>query len=139
MADNVATRADRALTGIRMLVAALVFVHGAARWLHGGVAPFGAWLDGLGFPAGLGIAGFVTLYELVAAPLLAFGPRRWHTPVALVFATLYGFGLWLVHWPAGWFVVGLGRNGMEYSVCLIGVFLAIAWRGWPEATLRPRR
>ena len=25
----------------------------------------------------------------------------------------------MVHMPAGWFVVGLGRNGMEYSALLI--------------------
>ena len=80
-----------------------------------------------------------TVYELVAAPLLAIGPRRWITPIALVFAAIYGFGLWLVHWPAGWFVVGLGRNGMEYSVCLIGVLLAVAWRSWPESVPGRRR
>jgi uncharacterized membrane protein YphA (DoxX/SURF4 family) len=28
-------------------------------------------------------------------------------------------GIALVHWPAGWFVVGAGRNGMEYSILLI--------------------
>lgn len=136
---NRAARAERALAGIRGLVAVLLFVHGAARGWHGGVEPFGAWLDSLGFPGGLGIAWFVTVYELAAAPLLAVGPKRWVTPIALVFATIYGFGLWLVHWPAGWFVVGLGRNGMEYSVCLIGVLLAVAWCGWPESVLRRRR
>ena len=133
-----ALRAERTLTGIRLLVAGLVFIHGAARLAVGGVVPFGGWLDGIGFPMGLGIAVFVTAFEGVGAPLLAFGPRRWHAPIALVFATIYGLGLWLVHWPAGWFVVGLGRNGMEYSVCLIGVFLAVAWRGWPESVLRRR-
>lgn len=134
-----AQRAEHTLTGIRRLAAGLVFIHGAARLTVGGVLPFGAWLDGIGFPLGIGIAAFVTAFELLGAPLLAFGPRRWHSPIALVFAAIYGFGLWLVHWPAGWFVVGLGRNGMEYSVCLIGVFLAIAWRGWPESAFRRRR
>lgn len=28
-------------------------------------------------------------------------------------------GIWLVHLPTGWFVLGLGRNGAEYSVLLI--------------------
>ena len=36
-------------------------------------------------------------------------------------------------------VVGLGRNGMEYSVCLIGVLLAVAWRSWPESVPGRRR
>ena len=37
----------------------------------------------------------------------------------------------LVHLPAGWFVVGGGRNGMEYSVLLIVALLGIAWAYWP--------
>ena len=36
-------------------------------------------------------------------------------------------GIVLVHAPSGWFVVGGGRNGMEYSVLLIAVLLAQAW------------
>jgi len=42
-------------------------------------------------------------------------------------------GIALVHWSEGWFVVGAGRGGMEYSVlivaCLASVFLAdrAAW------------
>ena len=62
---------------------------------------------------------------LVAAPVMAWG--RWVTPVALVFAAIYACGIWLVHAPAGWFVVGLGRNGAEYSVLIIACLLANAW------------
>ena len=62
---------------------------------------------------------------LCAAPLLAWG--RWVTPIALVFSVIYACGLWLVHAPAGWFVVGLGRNGMEYSVLILACLLANAW------------
>ncbi len=34
-------------------------------------------------------------------------------------------GIVLVHAPAGWFVVGHGRNGMEYSVLLIAALLCV--------------
>jgi putative oxidoreductase len=132
-----AWRAERALSVVRVMVATLVFIHGVARLMHGGVLPFGEWLQGQGFPFGLGIAWFVTGYELVAAPLLAVGLRRLVTPICAVFVVIYGFGLWLVHWPAGWFVVGAGRNGMEYSVLLIVCLLAVAWNAWPE--MRGRR
>jgi putative oxidoreductase len=44
-----------------------------------------------------------------------------------VFAAVYACGIWLVHAAAGWFVVGLGRNGMEYSVLIITCLLALAW------------
>lgn len=37
-------------------------------------------------------------------------------------------GIVLVHAPEGWFVVGLGRNGMEYSVLLIVCLLSLAYQ-----------
>lgn len=123
--------AAQSLAMVRCGLAALLFVHGAARLQADGVAPFGEFLDGRGFPLGHGIAWFVTVFELLAAPLLAWG--RWVTPIALVFSTIYACGLWLVHAPAGWFVVGLGRNGMEYSVLILLCLLANAWahrEGW---------
>ena len=121
----------QALAAIRCGLAALLFVHGLARVLAAGIAPFGEFLDAQGLPFGIGIAWFVTVFELVAAPLLAWG--RWVTPIALVFSAIYACGIWLVHAPAGWFVVGLGRNGMEYSVLILLCLLANAWAhraGW---------
>ena len=41
------------------------------------------------------------------------------------FALIHAMGLILMHLPAGWFVVGLGRNGMEYSVLLIIALLCV--------------
>ncbi len=117
--------ARQGLDLVRWVLATLLFIHGLARVLAGGVAPFGAFLDAQGFPAGLVLAWAVTVFELVAAPVMAWG--RWVTPVALVFAAIYACGIWLVHAPAGWFVVGLGRNGAEYSVLIIACLLANAW------------
>lgn len=132
-------RGEFALAAVRIMVAILLFIHGLSRLIHDGVVPFGGWLDTQGFPFGLGIAWFVTGYELVAAPLLAIGLRRWVTPICVVFIAIYSFGIWLVHWPAGWFVVGAGRNGMEYSVLLIVCLAAIAWNAWPDRVPRKRR
>ena len=42
----------------------------------------------------------------------------------------------MVHAKAGWFVVGAGRNGMEYSVLLIVCLLALAWRDLPQRLAR---
>jgi len=39
-------------------------------------------------------------------------------------------GIAIVHAPEGWFVVGGGRNGVEHSVALIAIFLAVAWAEW---------
>ncbi len=130
-----ADAARQSLVAIRIGLAALLFIHGAARVSFDGVGPFGGFLDARGFPFGLGLAWAVTAFELVAMPLLAWG--RWVAPIALVASALYACGIWLVHASAGWFVVGLGRNGMEYSVLIILCLLALAWAHRDGANRRP--
>lgn len=121
-------RAAQVLEILRVTVALLILIHGVYRLEAGLVAPFGIWLDSLGFPFGYGWAMAVTLYELVG-PLLMLA-RRWTSLAALGHAAILTLGMILVHLPAGWFVVGGGRNGMEYSVLLIVALLAIAWAYW---------
>lgn len=113
-----------ALRLLRVTVAGLLFAHGAARWAVGGVAPFGQFLEAQGLPFGLGIAWAITVFELGGTLALALG--RLVPPIALALAAIYATGIALVHWPVGWFVVGLGRNGMEYSVLLIVCLVALA-------------
>lgn len=124
-------RAVPALEIMRVVVALLIFIHGAARLVAGGVVPFGAWLDSIGFPVGIAFASAVTGYELVA-PLFIVA-RRFVTLACIGHIFILSLGMILVHLPAGWFVVGLGRNGMEYSVLLICVLAAVAWAYWPAA------
>jgi len=123
------------LTLIRCVLATLLFIHGAARLGAGGVAPFGQFLEAQGFPFGAGIAWFITVFELSATLLLAWG--RWITPLALVFAVIYACGIWLVHAQEGWFVVGLGRNGVEYSVLILACLLGLAWAHRPRRSTIP--
>lgn len=118
-------RAAQALDIVRIVVALLIFIHGAARLWAGGVVPFGAWLDSIGFPVGIVFAGGVTAYELIA-PLFILA-RRFVTLACIGHIAILFLGMILVHLPAGWFVVGLGRNGMEYSVLLIAALAAVAW------------
>jgi putative oxidoreductase len=125
-------RAAVVLDLLRVTVALLILIHGVYRLAAGLVEPFGLWLDSLGFPFGYGWAMAVTLYELVGPALML--ARRWTSLAALGHAFILTLGMILVHLPAGWFVVGGGRNGMEYSVLLIVSLLAIAWAYWP-----PRR
>ena len=134
MNDSNGVRADLALDVIRIGVAALIFVHGAARLGYGGVEPFGGGLDAHGFPFGRAQAWAVTMYELVAPMLIV--ARRFVTLACLGHIFILSIGLVLVHAPNGWFVVGLGRNGVEYSVLLILCLIAVAWRHWPASLLR---
>ncbi len=114
-----------ALNALRIVVALLMLIHGVARVFAGGVEPFGVWLSSIGFPLGGLLAWLITSVEIVGAPALAAGFLV--RPLSLYFAAQLAVGILLVHRPEGWFVVGLGRNGMEYSVLLISVFLALAW------------
>lgn len=116
--------ADRALAGLRIVVAGLLIVHGVARIALGIVDDFGGFLNGIGLPFGLAIAWALTAFEIVGGALLAVG--RWARLLAPFFAAELAVGIALVHAQEGWFVVGAGRNGVEYSVLLIAVLLAVA-------------
>ena len=116
-------RSELGWTLIRLTLAGLLAAHGWARLLSGGVVPFGDWLTSQGFPLGFYIAAGITAIEFVGTLLLAL---RWLVlPLTLVYAAIYSMGIVLVHAPAGWFVVGLGRNGAEYSVLLIVCLLCV--------------
>lgn len=117
-------KSTQALFVIRLALAVVMFVHGATRIANGTVDDFGGFLGSQGFPLGFFIAWVITLFELIGSVLLAAGFYAW--VIALVFALQLAAGIFLVHWKEGWFVVGAGRNGMEFSVVLIVSFLAIA-------------
>ena len=117
--------ARRALLALRIGVALLLIAHGIARASLGIVDDFGGFLDAIGFPFGVALAWAITVFEIVGGAVLAWG--RWVRPIALVFALELAMGIALVHAQEGWFVVGAGRNGMEYSVLLIAVLLAVAY------------
>lgn len=124
-------RARLSWVGMRLTLAGLIAAHGWARLLSGGVAPFGEFLDGQGFPLGFLLAGSVTAIEIVGSMLLILGYLV--RPLALTFSAIYLAGIVLVHAKAGWFVVGLGRNGSEYSVLLIICLLLLAWQNGKPA------
>lgn len=122
--------AQKALVIQRILLSLLIAAHGWARFLSDGVQPFGIWLDSLGFPLGLGIAYWITGLEIIGTPFLALGKLVVY--LCPVYAAIYVMGIILVHAPEGWFVVGLGRNGMEYSVLLVVCLLSVTYQYLPE-------
>lgn len=117
--------AIRSLTLVRVAVAILLGIHGHFRLWTGGAWLFGEWLTSRGLPFGAGIAWAITLFEVVATAALASG--RFVVPASLGLAGILGAGIVMVHAPSGWWVVGAGRNGVEYSVLLLACLAAIAW------------
>lgn len=116
---------QHAIIALRVVVALIMIVHGIARARLGIVDDFGGFLTSRGFPVGVQIAWAITLFEICGGIVLAWG--RWVRALAVVFSLELAAGIVMVHMPEGWFVVGAGRNGMEYSVLLIAVMAAVAY------------
>lgn len=131
--DDRERRSELGWTVLRLCLALIIAAHGWARLLAGAVLPFGGWLEGLGLPFGLAIAAAITAIEILGSVLLA--SRRWVLPLTLVYSLIYAVGIVLVHAPQGWFVVGLGRNGAEFSVLLI---VSLLWVGLQHVAPRRR-
>jgi putative oxidoreductase len=114
------------LTVLRVALASVFVVHGIARMMNGTVGGFGQYLGAQGFPLGTTLAWTLTLVEVVGGTAFALG--FFVRPLCAWYAAQILTGIALIHWSAGWFVVGAGRGGMEYSVlilaCLASVFLA---------------
>jgi len=113
-----------ALTFLRIVVALSMFVHGVARIYLGIVDDFGGFLTLQGFPLGFYLAWAITIFEIVGSVLLVIG--FYVAPLAIVFVAHLLCGIFLVHLKEGWFVVGAGRNGTEFSVLLIACFIVLA-------------
>jgi putative oxidoreductase len=105
-------------------VASVFVIHGIARARLGIVDDFGGFLSAVGFPAGVAVAWTITLVEMAGGAALALGLAV--RPLAAWFAAQIIAGIALVHAKEGWFVVGAGRNGVEYSVLILACLAAVA-------------
>lgn len=124
----------RPLWLLRVSVALLLGIHGYYRALSGGVPPFGEYLRGVGIPFGVVVAWSITGFEMLGSVLLALG--RFVPWVAAGHALILCGGIALVHGRQGWFVVGAGRNGVEYSLLLL---LALGVLVWSQRTSGERK
>lgn len=126
----------RPLAVVRIAVGLLLAVHGWSRVLNGSVPGFGEWLGSQGIPAGAALAWAISLFEIFGSFCLVTGILvRFVAPVHI--AILAG-GIAMVHAREGWFVVGGGRNGVEYSVLLIACLSALTWDAWARAASEGR-
>ncbi len=117
---------DFALIIIRVAAAGNMLIHGISSTVTGGVSGFDEYLSSLGFPPYS--AFIITAFELIAAVLIMI--NRWASILSIFFCVELIMGIILVHGPEGWFVVGHGRNGSEYSVLLILCFVSIILAYW---------
>ena len=119
---NGSTRAG--ITILRVAVASIFVIHGVTRALNGTVDDFGGFLSGSGLPAGGAVAWVLTAVEIVGGVVFALGLAV--RPLALWFGPEIAAGIVMVHGKEGWFVVGAGRNGAEYSALILACLLVVA-------------
>ena len=111
---------------LRVTLAAVFFMHGIPSIVTGAVNNFGnQHLNTMGFaPIGLPLAWAIKLSHVACAILLIL--NRYTRLIAIVTIPILVTGIIMIHAAQGWFVVGEGRNGVEFNVLLISVLLYLA-------------
>lgn len=112
---------------LRIAVAVILLTHSVFGMFNNGINDFGnLYLNQIGFaPFGVFLAWSIKLSHVVAALLLL--ANKYVKPAGFITIFILVMGIVLVHFQEGWFVVGGGRNGVEYNFLLICVLLAIMY------------
>jgi putative oxidoreductase len=113
-----------------ILRAALVIIllsHSVFGMFNNGINDFGnLFLNQIGFaPVGVPLAWLIKLSHVACAAALLLD--KFVKPLALITIGVLIMGIGLVHFREGWFVVGGGRNGIEYNFLLICCLLAVMY------------
>ena len=110
---------------LRFALAIILLAHSVPSIVTGDIVNFGrGYLDTAGFaPWGIYIAFLVKGAHLISAPLLLM--NRYLKAISIANILIFVAGIILVHWQDGWYVVGGGRNGIEFNFLLIACFLTL--------------
>jgi putative oxidoreductase len=123
--DRIFSRGTAGPDVLRLAVCAILFTHGAYRFLTGEAAGLGGILKEEGLPAGNVLGYLICLAETGGTVLLA--ARLLVLPVTIILCFIYFTGIMLFHRHNGFFVVGPGSGGWEYSALLITCLMVTAW------------
>ncbi|GGH42453.1 hypothetical protein GCM10007423_39130 [Dyadobacter endophyticus] len=110
---------------LRFAVIVILLAHSVPGMFDHGINDFGnLYLNQVGFaPVGVPIAWAIKLSHVLCAICLLFQKYvRWVSSVTILILLA---GIIMVHFKEGWFVVGGGRNGVEFNFLLIFVLLTI--------------
>ena len=103
----------------------ILLLHSIPGMFNNGINDFGnLYLNQIGFaPLGVYLAWAIKLSHIFCAICLLF--NRYIKFAGFVTIFILIMGIILVHFKEGWFVVGGGRNGVEFNFLLIFTLLAI--------------
>lgn len=112
---------------LRVAVAIILLTHSVVGMFNNGINDFGnLYLNQVGFaPFGVLLAWSIKLSHVACAILLLL--NKFIKPAAIITIGVLIAGIIMVHFKEGWFVVGGGRNGMEFNFLLICVLLTIIY------------
>lgn len=110
---------------LRITLAIILLSHAIPSIVSGDVNLFGRfYLDEKGFaPFGVALAWAIKLSHIIAAVCLVL--NRWIVIPCLAAIAVFVAGIFMVHLQDGWFVVGNGRNGIEYNVLLVASMVSV--------------
>ena len=110
---------------LRIAVAIILLAHSIPGMFNNGINDFGKlYLNQIGFaPFGVFLAWTIKLSHVAAAFCLLF--EKYIKLASIVTILILITGIILIHFKEGWFVVGGGRNGIEFNFLLIFVLFTI--------------
>jgi putative oxidoreductase len=114
---------------VKLAVCAIILTHGMHRYLYGELGPLGDALAHFGFPFPRLEAQLVNLAETGGVLLIALGVLVRTMCAILIF--IFATGVVLIHWQLGFFIVGPGEGGWEFSALLMSCLAAVALDYWP--------
>jgi putative oxidoreductase len=124
-------RPETGLKIVRVAIGLIIGVHAVHGLVNSAATNgFGGYLGSLGFPFGVALAWLIQIGQFCSCIGLIIG--RLVIPSCIFLLVILIVGIRLVHFSSGWFVVGAGRNGMEYSITLVACITAILWAYWPS-------
>jgi len=116
---------------LRLAVAIILLVHSIPGIFNNGINDFGnLYLNDIGFaPLGVPIAWAIKISHILCAVCFVLNKYIKLASVVTIFILI--MGIILVHFKEGWFVVGGGRNGVEFNFLLICVLVYLMF--FPKA------
>lgn len=110
---------------LRIPVVIILLAHSLTGMFNNGINDFGnLYLNQIGFaPVGVYLAWAIKLSHVLCAISLLI--NKYVKLMGFITILVLIMGIILVHFKEGWFVVGGGRNGVEFNFLLIFVLLAI--------------
>ncbi|MDI9311331.1 MAG: hypothetical protein QM535_14060 [Limnohabitans sp.] len=110
---------------LRLGLVVIMVMHSVPSFVNGSVIAFGSEYlanEGFGF-LGVPIAILIKLIHLISIYTLL--TNKYIRPTVILNALILVGGIIMIHWKEGWYVVGGGRNGMEFNFLLLICFFSL--------------